>query len=85
MIGVFDGNESIAPGKEKMGLATLLTVLEVAVFFGFLLTGILSPATMAEPVCEGSLVTTAFVFGIAVLVISVLLTGLYVLAENESD
>ncbi|MCK9689422.1 DUF485 domain-containing protein [Scleromatobacter humisilvae] len=85
MIGVFDDDNRIASGRERMGLATLLTFLQAAVFFGFLLVGILSPATMATPVSEGSVVTTAFVLGLAVLIISVLLTGLYVLAENGSD
>ncbi len=85
MIGVFDRDNPIASGRERLGLATLLTLVQAAVFFGFLLIGILSPATMATPVCEGSVVTTAFVLGLAVLVISVLLTGLYVLVENGSD
>jgi uncharacterized membrane protein (DUF485 family) len=85
MIGVFDGGNPVASGRERLGLATMLTILEAAVFFGFLLIGILSPATMATPVSEGSPVTTAFVLAIAVLIISVLLTGLYVLAENGSD
>ena len=85
MIGVFDDDTRIASGRERMGLATLLTILQAAVFFGFLLIGILSPATMAAPVREGSIVTTAFVLGLSVLIVSVLLTGLYVLAENGSD
>lgn len=82
MIGAFDSDNPLAVPREKVGLATLLTIVEVAVFFGFILTGILSPATMATPVSEGSPVTTAFVLGIAVLIISVLLTGIFVLAES---
>lgn len=85
MIGVFDGDNPIASRREKVGLASLLTLVEATVFFGFLLIGIFSPATMAAPISDGSVVTTAFVLGIAVLVISVLPTGLYVLAENGSD
>lgn len=75
----------ISIGGEKVGLAILLTAIEVVVLFGFIVLAVASPTTLASPVSDGSEITVAFFYGMVILVVSVLLTGLYVLVENASE
>jgi uncharacterized membrane protein (DUF485 family) len=77
--------DGVAAGSEKVGLAIFLTLVEVLMFFGFINLAVVSPATLASPVIDGSEVTVAFLYGIVILVVSVLLIGLYVLVENAAD
>ncbi len=72
-------------GREKVGLAMLLTFIEIVVFFGFISLAIISPATLGAPISNGSAITVAFAYGLVILVVSVLLTGMYVLAENRNE
>ncbi|MFM0550986.1 DUF485 domain-containing protein [Paraburkholderia sediminicola] len=77
--------DGVAAGSERVGLAVFLTLVEVLMFFGFITLAVVSPATLASPVVDGSEVTVAFLYGIVILVASVLLIGLYVLVENAAD
>jgi uncharacterized membrane protein (DUF485 family) len=77
--------EGVVAGRERVGLAIFLTLAEVLLFFGFITFAVVSPATLASPVIDGSEVTVAFLYGIVILVVSVLLIGLYVLVENAAD
>jgi uncharacterized membrane protein (DUF485 family) len=72
-------------GREKVGLALLLTFIEIVVFFGFISLAIISPAMLGAPISNGSAITVAFAYGLVILVVSVLLTGMYVLAENRNE
>ncbi|MFM0222854.1 DUF485 domain-containing protein [Paraburkholderia dipogonis] len=77
--------DGVAAGNERVGLAIFLTLVEVLMFFGFITLAVVSPATLASPVVDGSEVTVSFLYGIVILVVSVLLIGLYVLVENAAD
>ena len=77
--------DSVDTGRERVGLAIVLTLVEVLMFFGFITLAAASPATLASPVVEGSKITLAFLYGIVILVAGVLLIGLYVLVENAAD
>jgi uncharacterized membrane protein (DUF485 family) len=77
--------DGVAAGSDRVGLAIFLTFVEVLMFFGFITLAVVSPATLASPVIDGSEVTVAFLYGIVILVVSVLLIGLYVLVENAAD
>ena len=77
--------DGVDTGRERVGLAIFLTLVEVLMFFGFITLAVVSPATLASPVVDGSKVTVAFLYGIVILVASVLLIGLYVLVENAAD
>lgn len=77
--------ESIDTGRERVGLSIFLTLAEVLLFFGFITLAVVSPATLASPVVDGSLITVAFLYGIVILVAGVLFIGLYVLLENAAD
>ncbi len=77
--------ESIDTGRERVGLSIFLTLAEVLLFFGFITLAVVSPATLASPVVDGSRITVAFLYGIVILVAGVLFIGLYVLLENAAD
>lgn len=79
------GLEEDSIKREKVSFALVLTAAEVAMLFGFILIGVISPATMAAPVAEGATVTWGFAYGIVIVIVSVLLTGLYVWVENRSS
>jgi uncharacterized membrane protein (DUF485 family) len=80
------GLENLATtGRERVGLALILTVMEVIMFFGFIAIAVASPATLAAPISSGAEITVAFAYGMVILIVSVLLTGLYVLAENKNE
>lgn len=70
---------------ERTWLALTLLVVEVVIFFGFIAVGAFSPKILAAPLFVDSAITVAFLYGIVILVVSVLLTGLYVAVENSGD
>jgi uncharacterized membrane protein (DUF485 family) len=77
--------EGVDAGRERVGLAIFLTLAEVLLFFGFITFAVVSPATLASPVVDGSRITVAFLYGIVILIAGVLFIGLYVLLENAAD
>jgi uncharacterized membrane protein (DUF485 family) len=77
--------EGVVAGRERVGLAIFLTLAEVLLFFGFITFAVVSPATLASPVVDGSRITVAFLYGIVILIAGVLFIGLYVLLENAAD
>ncbi len=70
---------------ERTGLALILMVIEVAIFFGFIALGAFLPKSLSASLTGDSVITVAFLYGIVILVVSVLLTGLYVAVENGND
>jgi uncharacterized membrane protein (DUF485 family) len=77
--------DGVDTGRERVGLGIFLTLVEVLMFFGFITLAVVSPATLASPVVDGSEITVAFLYGMVILVASVLLIGMYVLIENAAD
>jgi uncharacterized membrane protein (DUF485 family) len=77
--------DRVDAGRESVGLAIFLTLVEVLMFFGFITLAVVSPATLASPLIDGSRITVAFLYGIVILVAGVLLIGVYVLVENAAD
>jgi uncharacterized membrane protein (DUF485 family) len=69
---------------ERMWLPVVLTVIEVVMFFGFIFISAFSPATLGATIA-GSSVNWAFVYGMVILVVSVLLIGLSVQIENKGS
>ncbi|WP_325340249.1 DUF485 domain-containing protein [Trinickia sp.] len=71
--------------EEKTRLALALLFVEIAMFFGFIAIGAYFPQHMAVSVTGGSTITVAFLYGLIILVASVLLTGFYVTVENRRE
>lgn len=68
-----------------MTLGAILTVILVAAYFGFVGMGAFAPALLAKPVLAGGTVTWAFAYGLFVIALGVVLTGLYVLLVNRAE
>ncbi|WP_264048219.1 DUF485 domain-containing protein [Methylobacterium flocculans] len=74
-----------APDTQNVHLGVTLTVILMAAYFGFVAMGAFAPALLAKPVLSGGTVTWAFAYGLFVIVLGVVLTGIYVLAVNRAD
>ncbi|QID17355.1 DUF485 domain-containing protein [Nitrogeniibacter mangrovi] len=85
-MSVFGGLETQRTNSgERTGLALTLMVVEVVMFFGFIALGAFDPKKLAAPLVADGVITIAFLYGFVILVVSVLLTGLYVAVENSGD
>ncbi|WP_442808342.1 DUF485 domain-containing protein [Trinickia soli] len=71
--------------EERTRLALALLLAEIVMFFGFIAIGAYSPQSMAASVTGDSTITVAFLYGLIILVASVLLTAFYVTVENRRE
>lgn len=60
-----------------------LTLLLMVVYGGFIGLGTFAPSVLAKPVFAGGTVTWAFAYGLFVIALGVMLTGVYVLIANR--
>lgn len=67
--------------RRRSRLAWVLTAIMLIVYYGFVLLVAFSPATLAQPLGAG-VMTLGFPIGVAVIVIAIGLTGLYVRKAN---
>lgn len=70
---------------QNVSLGAILTAILILVYFGFVAMGAFAPALLAKPVVSGGTVTWAFAYGLFVIVLGVVLTGLYVLMVNRAE
>ncbi len=77
-----DGSGS-SVGAVRLGVP--LTLLLMAVYFGFIGLGTFAPQVLAMRVWPGSTVTLAFAYGLLVIALGVVLTGLYVWLANRAS
>jgi uncharacterized membrane protein (DUF485 family) len=59
-----------------------LTLLMMAIYYGFILTVAFSPKLLAIPLSAGSVTTVGIPIGVAVIVSAFVLTGIYVSRAN---
>jgi uncharacterized membrane protein (DUF485 family) len=67
-----------------MGMSVLLTLVQVAVFLGFLLMGSFASKTM-QAIVPGLGLPLSFVLGLAVIACGTTLTVMYVIRANASE
>ncbi|MEM5432250.1 DUF485 domain-containing protein [Cupriavidus oxalaticus] len=67
-------------GRTRLGWS--LTLIMLAVYFGFILLLAFSPATLGTPIA-GGVMTVGIPVGVAVIVAAVLLTAIYVHRANR--
>ncbi|TXN08023.1 DUF485 domain-containing protein [Methylobacterium sp. WL103] len=72
-------------GAQNIYLGVALTLILVVAYFGFVALGAFAPALLAKPVLGGGTVTWAFAYGLFVMALGVILTGLYVLVVNRAE
>ena len=68
-------------GHPRLGLG--LTAILMVFYFGFVGLGAFAPSVLARPLVEGGTVTVAFAYGLFVIALGVVLTGIYVLIANR--
>ena len=70
---------------QSLRLGVALTAVLTVAYFGFVGLSAFAPALLAKPIAAGGVVTWAFAYGLGVIVLGVVLTGLYVLVANGAD
>ena len=72
-------------GAQNVSLGVVLTTILSLVYFGFVACCAFAPGLLARPVVSGGMVTWAFAYGLLVIVLGVVLTGLYVQVANRAE
>lgn len=70
---------------QSLRLGVALTAVLVAAYFGFVGLSAFAPAILAKPIATGGVVTWAFAYGLGVIGLGVVLTGLYVAIANRAE
>ncbi|NKN33426.1 DUF485 domain-containing protein [Marichromatium bheemlicum] len=68
--------------RSRKRFAWVLTLLMLAIYYGFILTIAFAPELLAVPVAEGAITTVGMPLGILIILSAFLLTGLYVARAN---
>lgn len=85
MAGIEDGRRDMAETVGAPRLGMVLTAILMVVYFGFIILGAFAPSVLAKPVLQGGTVTIAFVYGLSVIALGVVLTGIYVAISNGRE
>ena len=70
---------------QNVRLGVSLTAILVVAYFGFVGLGAFAPSLLAKPVLTSGTVTWAFAYGLLVIALGVVLTGLYVVTVNRAE
>ncbi len=68
--------------RKRQSFATLLSVIMLVLYVGFILLIAFAPAWLGTPLHQGTNVTRGIPIGVGLIVISFLLTGVYVWRAN---
>ncbi len=69
--------------KKRRKFSLILTSTILAVYFSFILTIAYAPSFFATALCQGSVTTLGIPVGIGIILISFILTGVYVRRANR--
>lgn len=69
--------------SSKRRLCFWFTGITAAVYFLFIFSVALSPATLAKPAYQGSTMSAGVVVGVAIILLAIGLTGIYVFRTNR--
>ena len=70
--------------ESRSRLAWLLSVIVLAAYYGLMIAVAFFPGALHVPLAEGRAITVGVPIGVAVIVLSWLLTGLYVYRANTT-
>jgi uncharacterized membrane protein (DUF485 family) len=70
--------------SKKSKLSWILAILMLAVYYSFILVIAFSPEIFGIPISESSTITWGIVIGIAVIIFTFFITGIYVHKANTS-
>ncbi len=64
-------------------LAWTLSIIMLAIYYSFILVIAFTPASLATPISEGSVITVGIPVGLVIIVSAFILTGVYVKRANS--
>jgi uncharacterized membrane protein (DUF485 family) len=70
--------------KARDALAWTLSVLVMIIYFGFILLVAFAPGFLTQPISANSVIPVGIPVGVAVILASVVLTGIYVARANST-
>ena len=79
---VLNNPDFIDMARKKASLSRLFTIITVLLYFAYMITLGVNPGLFATPVSPGSTTTWGIYIGAAVILISIILTGIYVHKAN---
>ncbi len=68
--------------RSRTRFAWTLTVIMLAIYYGFILTVAFAPKVLAIPLYAGAVTTIGIPIGVAIIVSAFVLTGIYVARAN---
>ncbi|NEV62932.1 DUF485 domain-containing protein [Thiorhodococcus minor] len=69
--------------RSRKRFAWLLTIIILAIYYGFILTIAFAPSWLGTPVVEGATTTIGMPIGVIIIVAAFVLTGIYVAKANS--
>ncbi|MHB8666869.1 MAG: DUF485 domain-containing protein [Burkholderiales bacterium] len=69
--------------KRRGRMAWTLSAIVCVIFYGFILMIAFAPGVLTEPISAGSVIPLGLPLGVGVIVVSCLLTGIYVYEANQ--
>lgn len=68
--------------QKRQHFATLLTIIMLVIYYGFILLIAFAPGWLGTPLYAGSSITRGIPIGVGVIVLSFVLTAVYVIRAN---
>jgi uncharacterized membrane protein (DUF485 family) len=69
--------------RERFALRLTLSAIVILTYFSFILLVAFSPSSLATPVTANSVVSVGIAFGVGLILLSVVLTAIYVWRANQ--
>ena len=69
--------------RQKNTISTILTIVELVLYFGFIALIAYNKAFLAQKLSDGSAITVGIPIAVGVIVLSWILTGIYVFWANS--
>jgi uncharacterized membrane protein (DUF485 family) len=69
--------------RERFALRLILSAIVILTYFSFILLVAFSPSSLATPVTANSVVSVGIAFGVGLILLSVVLTAIYVWRANQ--
>lgn len=79
---VLNNPDFINMARKKSSLSRLFTIITILMYFIYMVTLGINPELFATPVSAGSTTTWGIYLGLGVILVSILLTGIYVHKAN---
>lgn len=79
---VLNNPDFINMARKKASLSRLFTIITILMYFAYMITLGVNPELFATPVSSGSTTTWGIYLGLGVILVSILLTGIYVHKAN---